>query len=185
MGNDKTPELSALVPVIAKALQRYPALRFELFGSMTMPDELAVFGDRVKATAPISDYDAFVAEFRSLTWDIGLCPLHKTPFNIVKADTKWVDYTSIGAAVIASRHTAYDACCSDGCGILVESSEDWERAIDMLVCDVDARYAQVKAAQAKLRSQYSQERLTGQVLEMFDAAANLRALMPFCEPIEG
>lgn len=185
MGNDKTPELAALVPVIANALQRYPKLRFELFGSMAMPDELSVFGDRVKATAPISDYDAFVAEFRGLTWDIGLCPLHKTPFNSVKADTKWVDYTSIGAAVIASRGTAYDACCSDGCGILVDTPADWERAIDILVSDVDARYAQVLVAQAKLRSQYSQERLTGQVLEMFDAAANVCALMPFCESVEG
>lgn len=170
MGNDKTPELEALVPVIAGALSRHPALRFELFGSMAMPEELAIFGDRVQATPPIGDYDAFVARFRSLRWDIGLCPLHKTPFNRVKADTKWVDYTSIGAAVIASRDTAYDACCSDGCGMLVDSAEEWAAAIDHLVTDPVARHAQVQAAQAKMCDRYSLERLTAQVLAMFDGA---------------
>ena len=170
MGNDKTPELEALVPVIAGALTKHPALRFELFGSMAMPEELAIFGDRVQATPPIGDYDAFVARFRSLRWDIGLCPLHKTPFNRVKADTKWVDYTSIGAAVIASRDTAYDACCSDGCGLLVDSAEEWAAAIDSLVTDPAARHAQVQAAQAKMGDRYSQERLTAQVLAIFDVA---------------
>lgn len=170
MGNDKTPELEALVPVIAGALTRHPALRFELFGSMAMPEELAIFGDRVQATPPIGDYDAFVARFRSLRWDIGLCPLHKTPFNRVKADTKWVDYTSIGAAVIASRDTAYDACCSDGCGLLVDSAEEWAAAIDHLVTDPAARHAQVQSAQAKMCDRYSLERLTAQVLAMFDGA---------------
>lgn len=174
MGNDKTPELEALVPVIVGALTRHPSLRFELFGSMAMPEALAQFGDRVQATPPIGDYDAFVARFRSLRWDIGLCPLHKTPFNKVKADTKWVDYTSIGAAVIASRDTAYNACCGDGCGLLVEGADDWAAAIDRLVTDPDARFAQVQAAQAKICESYSLARLAEQVLGMFDAACDRR-----------
>ncbi len=170
MGNDKTPELTALVPVIAGALEKHAFLRFELFGSMDMPPELAAFGDRVQAMPPIGDYDAFVTRFRSLRWDIGLCPLHKTPFNVVKADTKWVDYTSIGAAVIASRDTAYDACCSDGCGILVDGPDKWAAAIDDLATNPNKRFAQVRAAQEKLQTHYSPAQLTGQVLDVFDAA---------------
>jgi glycosyltransferase involved in cell wall biosynthesis len=175
MGNDKSPELAALVPAIVQALRKYPFLGFELFGSMTMPPELEALGDRVQRTPPIGDYDAFVAKFRNLSWDIGLCPLQDTPFNMVKADTKWVDYTSIGAAVIASRGTAYDACCSDGCGILADSLEDWSSAIDLLVSDPARRYAQVRAAQEKLREQYSLARLTEQVMAVFDAAGEQRS----------
>lgn len=171
MGNDKTPELTALAPVIAGALERHPHLRFEMFGSVALPAELAVFGDRVQATPPIGDYDAFVAAFRQLRWDIGLCPLLPTPFNVVKADTKWVDYTSIGAAVIASRNTAYDAACADGCGMLVDTLEDWATAIDALVTDPDRRFDQVVKAQEKLIQRYSPERLTEQVLTVFEAAA--------------
>ena len=178
MGNDKTPELTALAPVIAAALERHPHLRFELFGSMALPPELAGFGDRVQATPPIGDYDAFVAKFRELRWDIGLCPLLKTPFNLVKADTKWVDYTSIGAAVIASRDTAYDAACGDGCGILVDTLEDWAAAIDALASDPDRRFAQVLAAQEKLQQRYSLARLTGQVLGVFEAASDAARTEP-------
>lgn len=176
MGNDKTPELTVLAPVIAAALERHPQLRFELFGSMALPPELADFGDRVQATPPIGDYDAFVAKFRELRWDIGLCPLLKTPFNLVKADTKWVDYTSIGAAVIASRDTAYDAACADGCGILVDTLDDWAAAIDVLATDQDRRFAQVSAAQEKLRDRYALERLSEQVLDVFEAATAASAV---------
>jgi glycosyltransferase involved in cell wall biosynthesis len=178
MGNDKTPELTVLAPVIAAALERYPHLRFELFGSMALPPELKGFAGRVQATPAIGDYDAFVASFRELRWDIGLCPLLETPFNVVKADTKWVDYTSIGAAVIASRGTAYDAACADGCGILVDTVEDWARAIDALVADQDQRFDQVVAAQEKLRQQYSLDRLTEQVLGVFEAASNAPGSAP-------
>jgi hypothetical protein len=172
MGNDKTPELTVLAPVIAAALERHPQLRFELFGSMALPPELEGFGSRVQATPPIKDYDAFVAKFRTLRWDIGLCPLLKTPFNLVKADTKWVDYTAIGAAVIASRDTAYDAACADGCGMLVETLEDWAAAIDILASDQDRRFAQVVTAQEKLAERYSLDRLTEQVLGVFEAASD-------------
>lgn len=173
MGNDKTPELTVLAPVIAAALERHPELRFELFGSMALPPELERFADRVQAAPPIGDYDAFVSRFRELRWDIGLCPLLQTPFNVVKADTKWVDYTSIGAAVIASRDTAYDAACADGCGILVDTPEDWAAAIDTLVTAPDRRFTQVIAAQEKLRQRYSPDRLTEQVLGVFDTAAQI------------
>ncbi|BEV01870.1 glycosyltransferase [Novosphingobium olei] len=170
MGNDKTPELTALVPVLVETLRSHPDVRFELFGSMAMPPEFEEFGDRITATPPVSDYDSFVAKFRTLRWDIGLCPLHQTPFNVVKADTKWVDYTSIGAAVIASRDTAYDAACADGCGLLVDTLEDWKAAIDALIADPGQRFKQVTAAQVKLRERYSLERLTEQVLSVFDEA---------------
>lgn len=178
MGNDKTPELVALAPVIAKALNRHPYLRFELFGSMAMPEELKKFGSRVSASPPVSDYEEFVQHFTALQWDIGLCPLHKTPFNLVKADTKWVDYSSIGAAVIASRSTAYDAACADGCGILVDSEEEWSAAIDELVLDPEKRFRQVQTAQAKLREFYSVDRLIEQVLSIFDAATSATGKPP-------
>ncbi|MCW2411750.1 MULTISPECIES: glycosyltransferase [unclassified Sphingobium] len=179
MGNDKAPELSELVPAIADILDRNPSLRFELFGSMTMPDDLLRFGERVRALPKVSDYDDFVRQFRQLRWDIGLAPLRGTPFNIVKADTKWVDYTSIGTAVIASRATVYDHCCAGGCGILVDGTDEWISSIQSLIDDTERRFALVSAAQAKLASTYTLDRLTNQVLEKFDEAAALaKAAVP-------
>jgi glycosyltransferase involved in cell wall biosynthesis len=170
MGNDKTPELLDIVPAITQVLDQNPTVRFELFGSMSMPEELSRFGNRVNAIARVSNYDEFTEKFHALQWDVGLAPLRKTAFNSVKADTKWVDYTSIGAAVIASRGTAYDSSCADGCGILVDRPEDWSEAIQLLVDDFDFRYHQIVNAQQKLLSKYSIKQLTDQVLDKFDSA---------------
>lgn len=170
MGYDNRPELTRLVPVLADILARYPDVRFELFGSMTLPQELAIFGERAVAFPPIGDYDLFVERFHQMRWDIGLCPVHPTPFNVVKADTKWVDYTSIGTAVVASRGTAYDICCQDGCGLLVETMEEWQAALESLIKQPQARYEMVRAAQKKVRENYSLDDLTLQVLGVFDRA---------------
>lgn len=178
MGNDKTPELLDLVPVLIELLERNPEVRFELFGSMAMPEQLQHFGDRVRAIPRVNDYDEFIEKFRGLQWDIGLAPLRKAPFNLVKADTKWVDYTTIGVAVVASSGTAYDSCCADGCGILAEDSADWAAAIQALIDDPDQRFAQVVKAQEKLRNSYSMVQLTRQVLEKFDRAAEAIATIP-------
>ncbi|MBC2669074.1 glycosyltransferase [Novosphingobium piscinae] len=171
MGNDKAPELDDLVPVIAGLLERNPQVRFELFGSMAMPAELQRFGLQVRAYPRVNDYDAFVTSFRALDWHIGLAPLRSTPFNVVKADTKWVDYTSIGVAVVASAGTAYDACCADGCGILASGPHEWSEALQRLVDDPDERYRMAAKAQDKLRNDYTMARLTDQVLAMFAEAS--------------
>ncbi len=68
--------------------------------------------------------------FAELEWDIGICPLAPTAFNVLKANTKWVEYTSVGAAVIASRDMIYDDCCSDGCGDLATTHEEWVAAME-------------------------------------------------------
>jgi glycosyltransferase involved in cell wall biosynthesis len=171
MGNDKTPELSDLVPAIVTILERNPHIRFELFGSMSMPDELLRFGERLRTIPRVSDYDEFVTRFRELKWEIGLAPLRQTPFNIAKADTKWVDYTSIGTAVVASRGTAYDDCCAGGCGLLAGDAEEWTASIQSLIDDPDKRFALVQAAQAKVQASYSLERLAEQVLDKFERAS--------------
>jgi hypothetical protein len=160
-----------VLPAIVKTMRRFPEVQFALFGSIGRPASLAEFGDRVTITPPISDYDEFLDEFAKTGWDIGICPLAPTPFNRFKANNKWVEYTSIGAAVIASDHTVYNECCSDGCGILAGTSDEWAAALEALIRDPGARYSQVVRAQRKLSEQYSADRLREQVLGVFAASA--------------
>ena len=67
---------------------------------------------------------------------------------------------------MASRGTVYDDCCSDGCGILASSEDEWLDALDLLVHDDAARLAMVKRAQAKLEDEYHIGRLRDQVLDV-------------------
>lgn len=178
MGTDHSHDIAPVVPALVRVLAERPEVTFEIFGSTPMPEALKPFGDRVRTIPPLRDYAAFMDTLADLDWTIGICALAKTPFNVVKADTKWVEYTACGFAVVASRGTVYDACCADDCGLLVQDEEEWFAAFERLLDDTQARHAQVERAQEKLHRHYSPERLAEQVLSVF---ARARALVDSAE----
>jgi len=165
---DHAHNLAMVLPAIERLLDANPQVQFELFGSIPVPAGLERFGDRVSTAPPVAKYEEFLEEFTARNWDIGICPLVPIDFNLMKADTKWVEYTSSGAAVVASRGTVYDQCCSGGCGILADTEDEWFQALELLVNDDDARLSMIHRAQAKLEQTYSVNQLREQVLNVID-----------------
>lgn len=172
---DHSHNLVPVLPAIARYLRANPDVQFEFFGSIPIPPELAEFKSRVNSAPPIANYNEFLEEFSKYEWDIGICPLTPIMFNLMKANTKWVEYTAVGAAVVASRGTVYDDCCSDGCGILAATEDDWFNALQSLTTDPRARFEQVTRAQEKLTEKYSTDALKDQVLRIFEKTMELRA----------
>lgn len=166
MGFDHAYDFQIALPGLIQILIKYPYIEFELFGSIPKPIELEQFGSRVTVIDPIIDYQQFMDKFSSLGWAIGICPLANTSFNAVKANTKWVEYTSIGAAVIATAGTVYDECCSQDCGILVADKKDWYTSLESLINDSTMRLNLVARAQARLQSDYSTDALQQQVMSI-------------------
>lgn len=173
MGFDHAHDFEIVVPALVQLLKNYPHVRFELFGSIPKPAVLDQFGNRAITHAPVPGYQKFMAKFASLGWNIGICPLADTPFNAVKANTKWVEYTSVGAAVVATGGTIYDGCAADGCGVLVQRPEDWYAVLAELVESAEKRNALVAAAQARARQDYSLDTLRQQVLDVFARAQGI------------
>jgi glycosyltransferase involved in cell wall biosynthesis len=173
MGFDHAHDLALILPAIVTVLRKNPSLSFELFGSIPKPAALEEFGERVTLIPPVKIYAEFLEKFATLNWDIGLCPLATTPFNRVKANTKWVEYTSVGAAVIATRGMAYDDCCAAGCGELAETPEEWVAALENLCNDKNRRYQMVAAAQARLQREYTDDALREQILTVIQRAREL------------
>lgn len=167
---DHAHNLEMILPAIERMLERNCNVQFELFGSIPVPPALQRFGDRVSTAPPIANYERFLNEFAKYGWDIGICPLSPIEFNLMKANTKWVEYTTIGAAVVASRGTVYDACCADGCGILADTVDEWLEALELLIRNIGERVKMVDRAQAKLEREYSVGRLREQVLEVLGKA---------------
>lgn len=167
---DHSHNLEMVLPAIEKLLDRYDHVRFEFFGSIPVPPKLGRFGERISKAPPIANYGRFLTEFAAYGWDVGICPLNPIEFNLMKANTKWVEYTSVGAAVVASRGTVYDECCADGCGILADGIDEWFSALELLINDNEEREAMVKRAQEKLDGEYSIGRLRQQVLDMIGRA---------------
>ncbi len=118
---------------------------------------------------PRHDYEDFFNAFASREWEIGICPLVKTPFNTVKANTKWVEYTCVEAAVIAISELVYDDCCFGGCGELAGVGQ-WLAALERFVDGNNYRFQRSLGAQAKVKPQYSIARLRDQIFDVFEAA---------------
>lgn len=163
---DHAHNLARVLPAIEQLLDRNPGVQFELFGSIPIPQQLERFGDRVSTAAPIANYGQFLSEFAANRWHVGICPLSRIEFNLMKANTKWVEYTSIGAAVVASRGTVYDECCAGACGILADTPNEWLAGLESLIHDDKLRLKMVARAQEKLEREYGIGRLREQVLEM-------------------
>lgn len=165
MGFDHAHDFELVSGAIAQILTDFPTVTFELFGSIPLPAKLSSFGDRVKCIEPVKDYQEFMQKFASLGWNIAICPLSDTPFNAVKSNTKWVEYTSVGAAVVATKGTIYDDCCSQQCGLLADDSEWYEKIVE-LINDKNYRNELVRNAQNKLVENFSAEQLRAQILEV-------------------
>ncbi len=174
MGFDHAHDFQIVLPSLVRYLRRNPEIEFELFGSIPRPDSLDEFGSRVTVLEPVRNYEEFLRVFAGRNWDIGLCPLARTPFNIVKANTKWVEYTSVGAAVLATAGMVYDGCCSGGCGMLLRDDE-WLEAMEHLTDNPDIRYAMVEQAQRRVEADYNVPILRAQVMSVFDQAMRMKA----------
>ena len=167
---DHAHNLTQVIGSLVRLLRKHPNVSFEFFGSISIPTELAEFDERIRHAPKIDNYDEFLQRFAAYQWDIGICPLNPIHFNMMKANTKWVEYTSVGAAVVASKGTVYDECCSEGCGLLASTEDEWFDALDLLIRDSDARYQQIVRAQEKLVNEFSIETLREQVLNVFTRA---------------
>lgn len=176
MGIDHTHDFEVALPALVRVLDRNPQVHFELFGPIAKPAVLDRFGSRVTQVEFVRSYDDFLRKFASLGWSIGICPLADTPFNRTKANNKWVEYTAVGAAVVATAGMLYDECCSDGCGLLAANDGQWEQALQSLIDDEGRRLAIVTAAQRRLACEYSPHALRAQLLELFRDARARRGL---------
>lgn len=166
-------DLALAVPAIERLLQENEILRFETFGGIEMPESLLRFGSRVQSHAGERNYASFIRKLQSLGWWIGLAPLENTAFNCCKADTKWVEYTSAGIAVIASDVAVYERACRKGSGCLARSVDDWYSMTSQLLASEADRQKMLERARLKLRKLYSPERVAQQIYNVVDRARSI------------
>ncbi|MGE5368615.1 MAG: hypothetical protein ACM3PD_03330 [Chloroflexota bacterium] len=161
------------LPGLVRILDARPDVRFEIFGSIALPQALERFSDRIRLIEQVRDYGRFLEKLSSLRWTIGICPLARTEFNFGKSNNKWVEYSACGFAVVATRGLIYDDCCAEGRGLLVDGDDEWFEAFDTLLRDKAFHRAQVLRAQQHLRDFYSRDRLRRQIATVFARAHSL------------
>jgi hypothetical protein len=122
---------------------------------------------------PVADYADFIPYLRSLGWWVGLAPLEDNAFNRCKADTKWVEYSLAGMAVVASDTVVYRRACGGGAGLVACGPAAGRQGILDLLLSPALRAATIIAAQRKLEARYTHEQLRRQVLAVFSQAFEL------------
>jgi len=131
-------DLEMVVPALEQLLEERPTLRFETFGTVRMPENLARFQGQIWEHPPEPDYDSFVAKLRQLSWSVGLAPLRPTQFNEYRTYTKWLEYTMAGTCVVASDCSVYQVVLENGGGVLVGLC-DWLERLESICQSADYR----------------------------------------------
>jgi hypothetical protein len=149
-------DLDYILPVIDDMLARNDDVLFEVFGfdwDVYLKDK---YPGRVVCHAPVrGNYYSFRNRLNRLNWDIGIAPLRPIKYNRCKANTKWIEYTSSGISVVASRLDPYETLPED-CLALADHNQ-WYPALDDLIRNPDKRRSLCARAQAYVLDRYSIE----------------------------
>lgn len=164
-------DLGMVMPTIVRLMREVPSLRFETFGTITPPPEIATFEGRHAHHDGVADYSGFVARLNEMGWWIGIAPLEDTSFNRCKADTKWVEYSMAGMAVVASDLPVYHRACADGSGATADTEADWYSQLSGLLRDGECRRRMISTAREKLARHYTHDQLRRQLLTVIERAA--------------
>lgn len=94
-------------------------------------------------------------EYFSLFEDfsIGICPLRETPFSECKSDIKFLEYSALGIATIASKVTPYYTIKDGQSGYLARNKADWEGYLAELITDKNRREEMGAAAREYVASE--------------------------------
>jgi len=155
-------DFSIVTADLVRILKKYPHVRFEMFGTISVPDELAAFGGRVCHHKVNSNYAGFLRKLNELNWDIGLAPLENNVFNQCKANTKFVEYTACGIVTVASDVDVYSSCVADGRGALCGDGE-WYESLSALISESEIISVMSSAADEFCLDVFSLEVLEAQV----------------------
>jgi glycosyltransferase involved in cell wall biosynthesis len=128
-----------IAPVLADLQKEYPKLKIVLVGADWKSVPSGIDYSRVEVN-PWVDIDAYPHLLKSLCCDIGIAPISKIDFNDCRSSIKWLEYSALKMATVATRYGPYKRDIQDGVtGLLVEERPDWKAALSRLIEDASYR----------------------------------------------
>lgn len=128
-------DLHLMIPILEKISKKYPDdVEIVYFGDSR-------FGHLFKDIKnfelhPFVQHGVYPYKLTLLNLDIGLCPLVDNEFNRRKSAIKWMEYSAVGAATVASNIPPYSPVIENGrTGLLASNQEEWVEALESLIKD--------------------------------------------------
>lgn len=176
--NSHYKDLEMVFPAIAKIMDKYKNVHFEIMGSLTEDDAIKLFAqfsedaknrcDLLPPTWTFADYPKTIAEQK---WDIGICPLIDSAFTRSKSHIKFLEYSSYKIPVVASMVYPYyvpsfgrDVITHEETGLLCKPSE-WFDALERLVTDKNLREKLGSNAHAYIKANWQYDELFSQAID--------------------
>ncbi len=129
-GDTHANDWRVLIDPWKRIAKEYPQTRFAIIGAQydylldCVPTSRTI-------VVPWRDVLSYQKSYATL--DIGCAPLAETIWNASKSPIKWVEYGLAGAAPVVSR-TVYSRYCQHAIdALVVNTSEQWYRALSILV----------------------------------------------------
>lgn len=133
-------------PVLAELQEEHPKLKIVLVGMDWKMLQSGINYKRVEIH-PWVDIESYPHLLQTLCCDIGIAPISKIDFNDCRSSIKWLEYSALKMATVATNYGPYKRDMQDGVtGLLVEERVEWKAALSRLIKDKE--YRNQLAAQA-------------------------------------
>ena len=142
---------------IARLMHAHPDLRLRLIGDLTLPASLDRFAARIERLPPTT-YRAYLTLLSQ--GDIAIAPLEDSLFNDAKSNIKFQEAAVLRMpAVCAPRAAFRDIVMAERNGLLAQTPDEWEQALDRLIRDPELRATLGGAARDDVRARYAPQRI--------------------------
>jgi glycosyltransferase involved in cell wall biosynthesis len=134
-------DLFFIHPIVVNTLKKHENVKFVFYGDSRFKKLFADCDQNRIEWHGWSAFDAYPYKLSLLNCDIGLCPLIDNEFNRMKSAIKWMEYSMVGMATIASNIPPYSKVISDkNTGFLCnEDEKEWESALGCAIKDKELR----------------------------------------------
>lgn len=165
-----TIDAPLVIPALLRALQEDDRVRIKLIGWVgwkNLGEPFDKYRHRIDAMDWVN-YVQLPQIMREI--DIGICPLVDNLFNRSKSNIKWLQYSALGAATVASNIDPYKDIDDGVDGLLVdETREAWSDAISGLLKDDAKRISLGNEARQTLLKKWDVRNRAADWVTVFDA----------------
>lgn len=166
-GKQHEPDSSLIGEALRRVKRRHPGVEVMVVSSFDPAWDF----DYVKLpnTPSLATYRRILASF-----DISLGPIRNHEMGRAKSDLKWLEASMVGAAFVGSDCKPYATVKHGRTGLLCDTSDEWETAIESLVTDQAYRLKLAAAARKHVLTNRTSQKVSYQYRKAL-AEVRLRA----------
>jgi glycosyltransferase involved in cell wall biosynthesis len=154
-------------PVFTELQNKYKNLKIVLIGTDWKMAPSKMDYSRVEVHRWV-DFEAYPYLMKSLCCDIGVAPVRVSDFNDCRSELKWVEYSALKMATVATNHGPYKrAIRNSETGLLASDEKEWVDALSTLIENNTRRRHISESAYAYVRKNYNLDYIIDQWMGVF------------------